>query len=78
MEPGLWTLGARRPDLDEGAILVPEPNALAADGLEERRPARPDEVKRLGDHPVVGQVRVGSSTVEVAANGDHIDLLLGP
>ena len=51
---------------------------LAADGLEERRPARPDEVKRLGDHPVVVQVRVGSSTVEVAANGDHIDLLLGP
>ena len=51
---------------------------IAADGLDEQRPARPDEVKRLGDHPVVVQVRVGSATVEVAARGDDNKLLLGP
>jgi hypothetical protein len=26
---------------------------VASDGLDEQRPASPDEVKRLGDHPVV-------------------------
>jgi hypothetical protein len=26
---------------------------VVADGLDQQRPARPDEVKRLGDHPVV-------------------------
>jgi hypothetical protein len=51
---------------------------VAADGLEERRPARPGEVKRLGDHPVVIRVRMGSATVDVAAVGDDTERLLGP
>jgi hypothetical protein len=51
---------------------------LATDGLDEQRPARPDEVKRLGDRPVVVQVRMGSATAEVAARNDDGDLLLGP
>src|SRR5688500_1403395 len=41
-------------------------NELAAsDGLDEQRPARPDEVKRLGEHPVVTRIRAGNATVEV-------------
>jgi hypothetical protein len=51
---------------------------VAADGLDEQRPARTDEVKRLGDHPTVIQVRTGGATVEVAAHGDDAELLLGP
>jgi hypothetical protein len=47
---------------------------LVTDRLDEQRPARPDEVKRLGDHPVVVRVGVGSATAEVAAR----DLALGP
>src|SRR3954462_11426583 len=41
---------------------------VVADGLDERRPAFPDEVKRLGDHPVVVRLSIGSATVEVAAH----------
>src|SRR5215218_8116970 len=44
---------------------------VAADGLDRRRPAAPDEVKRLGDHPIVVQLRVGGATVEVAAHDDE-------
>ncbi|HEY6397113.1 MAG TPA: DUF2550 family protein [Solirubrobacteraceae bacterium] len=51
---------------------------VAASGLNERRPARPDEVKRLGDHPIVIQLRMGGATVEVAAPDDEGKLLLGP
>ena len=51
---------------------------VAADDLDEQRPARPDEVKRLGDHPLVVQLSVGSATVEVAAHDDQSELLLGP
>jgi hypothetical protein len=51
---------------------------VAADGLDERRPAVPDEVKRLGDHPVVVRLRSGGATVEVAAHDDESELLLGP
>ncbi len=51
---------------------------LAADGLDEERPARPHGVKRLGDQPVVIRLRTGGSTAEVAANGDDRELLLGP
>jgi hypothetical protein len=40
---------------------------VPADALDEQRPARPDEVKRLGDHPTVIRVRAGKATVEVAA-----------
>ena len=51
---------------------------LATDGLGEQRLARSDEVKRLGDHPVVVLVRAGSATVEVAARGEDGHLVLGP
>jgi hypothetical protein len=51
---------------------------LATDGVDEQRPARPDEVKRLGDHPVVVRVRMGSATAEVAARDDDRELALGP
>jgi hypothetical protein len=51
---------------------------VAADGLDERRPARPDEVKRLGDHPIVIRLGMGTATVEVAAHGDDSELVLGP
>jgi hypothetical protein len=51
---------------------------LATDGVEEQRPARPDEVKRLGDHPVVVRVRMGSATAEVTARDDDRELVPGP
>jgi hypothetical protein len=48
------------------------------DTLDEQRPARTDEVTRLGDHPAVIRVTTGAATVEVAADGRDIELLLGP
>ena len=51
---------------------------LAADGMDEQRPAASDEVKRLGDHPVVVRVRVGSAMVELAARESDAILALGP
>ena len=51
---------------------------VAADGLDEQRPARPDEVKRLGDHPTLIRVRTDGATVEVAAHGEDAEPLLGP
>jgi hypothetical protein len=46
--------------------------------VDEQRPAGPNEVKRLGDHPVVVRVRAGNATAEVAARDDDSELLLGP
>jgi Protein of unknown function (DUF2550) len=51
---------------------------VPADGIDEQRPAHHDEVKRLGEHPIVMHVRTGSATVEVAAHGEDAELLLGP
>jgi hypothetical protein len=52
-------------------------NELApADGLDEQRLARPDEIKRVGS--TVIRVRTGSATVEVAAHGEDAEPLLGP
>ncbi|WP_166787845.1 DUF2550 family protein [Cryobacterium adonitolivorans] len=51
---------------------------LEADGLNQERPARPNEVKRLGEEPVVIQVRASGATVELAANADAREQLLGP
>jgi hypothetical protein len=51
---------------------------VAADGLDEQRPAGSDEVKRLGDHPVIVQLSAGSATVAVAAHDDEVEELLGP
>jgi hypothetical protein len=51
---------------------------VPADRLDEQRPARTDEVKRLGDHPGVIRVTADGATVEVAAKAEDIELLLGP
>src|SRR3954469_20950462 len=51
---------------------------VATDGLDEQRPAVPDEVKRLGDHPIVVRLRIDAATVEIAAQDDEAELLLGP
>jgi hypothetical protein len=48
------------------------------DGLDEQRPARTDEVRRLGDHPGVIRVTADGATVEVAAKAEDTELLLGP
>src|SRR3954453_4821752 len=39
---------------------------VPVDGLDQQRRAGSDEVKRLGDHPIVVQIMVGSAMVEVA------------
>jgi hypothetical protein len=51
---------------------------VPTDRLDEQRPARADEVKRLGDHPGVIKVTVDGATVEVAAKAEETELLLGP
>jgi hypothetical protein len=51
---------------------------VPADGLEERRDARPDEVKRLGDDPIVIRLKAGEAVIEVAAAGEDSERLLGP
>lgn len=51
---------------------------VAADGLDQQRPAGPDEVKRLGDHRVIVQLRTDSAAVEVAAHEGERQQLLGP
>jgi len=51
---------------------------VAAGDLDDERPARPDEVKRLGDHPVLIQLTMGDATLEVAAPHDERERLLGP
>jgi hypothetical protein len=51
---------------------------VATDGLDQQRPAGPAEVKRLGDHPVIVQLRTDSATVEVAAHDEESQQLLGP
>jgi hypothetical protein len=51
---------------------------LPTDGVGEQRPARAGEVKRLGDHPVVLRVRIGSAVAEVATRAEDRDLARGP
>ena len=51
---------------------------VPTDRLDEQRPARTGEVKRLGDRPSVIRVTANGATVEVAANAGDADLLLGP
>ena len=49
---------------------------VVVDSLDGQRPAEPDELKRLDD-PIVARVRAGAATVEVAAQSDDAELLLG-
>jgi hypothetical protein len=51
---------------------------LAGDGLVEERPVGPDEVKRLGECPVVAILRIGNATLEVAAGQADLAKLPGP
>ena len=51
---------------------------VPTDRPDEQRPARTDEVKRLGDHPGVIRVMAGGATVDVAAKAEDTELLLGP
>jgi hypothetical protein len=51
---------------------------VATDSLGEQRPARTDEVKRLGDHPIVIELTSGNATLEVAAKPEDTEALLGP
>ncbi|HET6519280.1 MAG TPA: hypothetical protein VFG47_05610 [Geminicoccaceae bacterium] len=50
---------------------------VAADGLDGRRRADPHEIKRL-DEPIVVRVKAGTATVDVAAESDDAELILGP
>jgi hypothetical protein len=49
---------------------------LPVDDLNGQRPARPDEVKRLGDHPVILRVRTGDATAEIAVRSQDMQLVL--
>ena len=51
---------------------------VAIESLDGQRPARPDEIKRLGDHPVVARLRTRNATLDLAAREDDGELLLGP
>src|SRR3954449_13484726 len=51
---------------------------VPVDALDQQHAAGPDEVKRLGDHPMVIRIRAGQATVEVAARDDESEPLLGP
>ena len=51
---------------------------VPTDRLDEQRPARTGEVKRLGDHPGVILVTADGATVEVAAKAEDTELMLGP
>ena len=50
---------------------------VPGDGLKRERPARPDELKRLGD-PIVVEFASGAAMVEIAARREQRDLLRGP
>jgi hypothetical protein len=51
---------------------------VPTDRLDEHRPPRTDEVKRLADHPGVIRVAANRAMVEVVAKSEDIELLLGP
>jgi hypothetical protein len=50
---------------------------VTADSLDGQRRAEPNEIKRLGE-PIVARVRAGAATVDLAAQSDDAELLLGP
>ena len=51
---------------------------VPADRLTGERPGGPEKLKRLGDDPIVVELATGVATVEIAASGQHRDLLRGP
>jgi hypothetical protein len=60
------------------APLLLRNEVLAADLIDENRPASAEHVKRLGDHPLLMELRIGGATVEVAAGKDDRNRLVGP
>jgi hypothetical protein len=50
---------------------------IPIDGVEEPQAAGSNEVKRLGDHPVVVRIRTGDATAEIAVRGEDSKLALG-
>jgi hypothetical protein len=51
---------------------------VPVDALASERSAPPEELKRLGDDPVVIGLTTGMATIEVAASREDRDLLRGP
>src|SRR3954454_9555173 len=51
---------------------------VAVDSVDPERAAGPDEVKRLGKHPVVMALTSSGATVDVAAGDDASDRMRGP
>jgi hypothetical protein len=51
---------------------------VPVEALARERSGAPDELKRLGDDPVVIALTTGATTIEVAASGEDRDLLRGP
>jgi hypothetical protein len=51
---------------------------VPVDGLTGERPAGADELKRLGDAPIVIELATGAAMVEIAARGEQRELLRGP
>jgi Protein of unknown function (DUF2550) len=51
---------------------------VPTDTVDEQRPARTGEVKRLGDHPCVIGVAADGAAVQVAAKAEDTELLRGP
>jgi hypothetical protein len=51
---------------------------LPTDRMDDERPASPDDVKRLGNRPVVVTLATGGAAVEMATAGEHSALLPGP
>jgi hypothetical protein len=51
---------------------------VPVDALVSERASTPEELKRLGDDPVVIELRTGTETVEVATSAEDRDLLRGP
>jgi hypothetical protein len=51
---------------------------VPVDALASERSGVPDDLKGLGDDPVVIGLKTGGATIEIAASGEHRDLLRGP
>jgi hypothetical protein len=51
---------------------------IGVDGMSEQRPAAADEVKHLGDKPVVAEFVSESATFDVATSAEHPDFVVGP
>ncbi|MDA0166299.1 hypothetical protein OM076_38900 [Solirubrobacter ginsenosidimutans] len=50
---------------------------IPIDGVDEPQAAGVNEVKWLGDHPVVVRVRTGDATAEIAVRSDDSELARG-